>query len=74
MASCSQCKETINTKAKTCPHCGYQPGVDLVAHAKKELGWGILATCSIIGSIIGIPLLFAGLWNYRKGKRLSPVE
>lgn len=51
MISCSECKKEISDSATVCPHCG-----------KKnyfELPWAV----RIIGGIIGLIILFAGLYH-----------
>lgn len=74
MVVCAKCQEQIKEEATTCPHCGYAPGEDLKERGNKLLGWGFLATVTVIGAIVGIPMILGGLWNRRKAKSMTPAD
>lgn len=62
-APCGRCAEPISVDAKECPHCeykGYPVGAVILIII------GMVASATIVGAIIGIPLLIAGVIYYIK--------
>ena len=56
-APCEQCQCEINTDAKICPQCGFDPQANGRLMRKVFFIGGFFLTLSIIGSPIGIPML-----------------
>jgi hypothetical protein len=63
----------ITTEASKCPECGYEPTKsDRIS--RGILRWiSYLLILSIVGSIIGFPLLLLALYNDKKAKERKPT-
>lgn len=72
MSTCTECKTEVEPDAKTCPHCGYAPQEKHKTISKIYFFAGILLTLSIVGSPIGIPLMFLG-YHFDKKRQNQTV-
>jgi RNA polymerase subunit RPABC4/transcription elongation factor Spt4 len=73
MGTCYQCKSEINEQAKVCPECGFNP-VKVGRTSRTALRWlGYLCTFTIIGSVIGIPLLISAHIQDKQAKKRKPT-
>lgn len=70
---CEECRESINEQASVCPHCGYDPGTEIESQAKWRLGVGALLCLTIVGGIIGIPLVISGFRHSSRGEKATPA-
>jgi uncharacterized membrane protein len=70
---CGDCREEIAAEASTCPYCGHkgQTGSGIVAVCAVLFG-GIL-TMTIIGAVVGIPMVLWGLRGLKKQGERSPA-
>jgi len=73
MGQCYQCKSEINAQANVCPECGFDPQkVGRTSRtALRVLGY--LFTFTIIGSVIGIPLLISAHIQDKQAKNRTPT-
>jgi hypothetical protein len=71
---CQKCDSPISTDAARCPACGYEPGAEIRKQARWRWGIGALCCLTIIGGIIGIPLVISGFLHHRKAKSATPVH
>jgi len=72
MPRCSECQTEVEPEAKTCPHCGYAPQEKHKTMSKVYFIVGILLTLSIVGSPIGIPLMYLG-YHFDKKRQKKTV-
>lgn len=70
---CEECRGEVDEQASTCPHCGYDPGAEIRSQANWRLGVGALLCFTIIGGVIGIPLVISGLRHKGKASDASPA-
>jgi hypothetical protein len=69
IVNCPQCKEEVKHEAHKCPHCDYHAGEKdgkigvIIALA------GAVLSLTLIGSILGIPLVIYGLYKALKSNR-----
>lgn len=70
---CEQCRADIDPEASVCPHCGYDPAADIQSQAKWRWGVGALLCFTVVGGIIGVPLVISGFLHARKADSVSPA-
>ena len=58
---CEECRDEVDEQANTCPHCSHDPGSKMRSQARWRLGVGMLLCLTVVGAIIGIPLVISGL-------------
>lgn len=66
---CQECRETVDSNAHRCPHCGYDAGESLRRKAGRQRKLGGLLCLLLVGIPIGLPLGLLGMWNQRKAKK-----
>lgn len=59
-APCKECRADIEVNAQACPECGYNPGRRGKLSGIGLMIVGLLLSLTIIGAIVGIPLLIVG--------------
>jgi len=69
---CEQCREEIDEMAEVCPHCGHEGGQARTTLAALLIIVGLLLTATMIGSIVGIPMVYIGYRIGKKGNNISP--
>ena len=70
---CSECREPIAETAAVCPNCSYSPGKDHEKWQKIDGVLGGLLVASVIGSPVGLFLLWR-MWRHgKKAKKATPA-
>lgn len=70
---CEECRGEVDEQASTCPHCGHDPSSKIQSQARWRLGVGTLLCLTVVGAIIGIPLVISGLRHYSRAQEASPA-
>jgi hypothetical protein len=70
---CDQCRASIDAKAVVCPHCGYNPAGQIEREAGKRILLGTLLCLTVIGGVIGIPLIVSGYLHGKRAEEASPA-
>jgi hypothetical protein len=65
---CERCREQVAPDATVCPHCGYDPGAELNSRARWCWGIGALLCLTVIGGVIGVPLV---IWGFVLAGRID---
>lgn len=71
-ATCKRCGQEVQADARRCSNCGY----DVNSHSKWRWIWGLpgaVLTVSIIGSPIGLPMLWKA-YKHRKSYQGTVAE
>lgn len=70
---CKRCRGVVDPAALVCRHC--RAVFDPAANKARAQGFlaivGLLPTCTVIGAVLGIPLLVAGLTGW--GVKATPA-
>jgi predicted amidophosphoribosyltransferase len=69
---CAECREEIDREATTCPHCGHEGAEVSAAYGVAQFLVGGVLTATIIGAIIGIPLMRRGMRRAKRAGESSP--
>jgi hypothetical protein len=71
---CKECREGIEPDASACPHCGFRPvgGRNIIGVVCIILG-GLL-TLTLVGAIVGLPMMLLGFWLNRTNRATPAVE
>jgi hypothetical protein len=72
-AACQKCKSEISTEADRCPECGYEPAAKGGTTRWWMMFLGGLLTMTVIGAIIGIPMILVGYYATRKARGRKPT-
>ena len=70
---CEECREEISPEASTCPHCGHEGAEASKALAVFGFLIGGVLTVTILGAIIGLPILWWSLRKYSAAEDASPA-
>ena len=73
-APCERCGSVIDPTVTACPECGNCPFKDAKWSGIALMAAGLIASITIIGAIIGIPLFILGIISWLGASRLSPTE
>lgn len=68
-APCEQCGSDVKIEAIRCPKCGYSPVDDGKTGRKIFTIGGILLSGTIIGAVIGIPMILLSWYIGKKKKQ-----
>lgn len=72
-APCLKCRSEISVEAERCPECSYEPN----AEGSRGRWWfktiGALLTMTVIGAVIGIPMLMIAWLGDRGMKDRKPT-
>lgn len=60
---CDECGEMIDPGMSACPACGNEPVKAAKRSAYILIAGGILCSLTVVGAIIGIPLMLVGIWT-----------
>lgn len=72
--TCGKCASDIPIEATKCPECGYEPSTDSVIGRSIMMVIGLILTGTIIGAVIGVPLLYFGYKSHKYHKTLKPTN
>jgi hypothetical protein len=72
--TCGKCASEISTEATKCPNCGYEAKTEASTGRSIMMIIGLLLTGTIIGAVIGIPLLYLGYKSIQYHKELTPTN
>lgn len=73
-APCARCGEVIDPTVTACPECGNCPYKDAKWNGVKLMAAGLIASITVIGAIIGIPLFILGILSRLGASNMSPTE
>lgn len=68
---CEECGETIDTQLKVCPECGYNAPRTRAKKGVMIAFSGSLMSLTLIGGLLGVPLLLIGIWNVFKSRNTA---
>jgi len=71
---CARCEETIDRSVLACPACGNSPFKDAKWNGVKMMIAGAIASITVIGAVIGIPLFILGALSRLNASNMSPVD
>lgn len=70
---CEQCRADIDAAASVCPHCGYDPASRIEREAGKRILAGTLLCLTVVGGVVGIPLLISGVRHNKRARDARPA-
>lgn len=70
---CAECRAPIDPAATVCPHCGYDPAGKIRREAAARILVGTILCLTIIGGVIGLPLLYSGVKHNRRAEGVVPA-
>ena len=70
---CRRCQTAIPVDARRCPQCGYEPASEGSAGRTVLLVLGALLTLSVVGAVLGIPLMAYAFYARRKAQARRPA-
>jgi len=70
---CKKCVEEISTDATKCPQCGYEPKTEGYYGRLTMMLVGFALTATIIGALLGLPLLYLGYKSQKKHEDMKPT-
>jgi len=72
---CLKCRSEISALAEKCPKCGYDPRIVEKGVGVFAIALGMLVSLTIIGALIGIPMIIVGGWFVQnKGSEKRPTN
>lgn len=69
---CEECRAEIDPEASTCPHCGHEGAEASKAPAVFGFLIGGVLTMTVLGAIVGLPIIWWSLRKYRAAEDVSP--
>jgi len=69
---CLKCRSEISTEAERCPECGYDPSAQ-DNRGRWLIPIGALLTMTVVGAIIGIPMILLGWLGKRAAAGQKPT-
>ena len=69
---CSKCRESVSEDASACPHCGYDPAAPHQKWGKIDGVLGGLLIMSVIGSPVGLFVLWRA-WRHGRAAKKATV-
>ena len=67
--TCEECFSEISIEAQRCPECGYSPVDDGKLGRKVFTFVGILLSATILGAVIGLPMILISWYVGKKKKQ-----
>lgn len=71
---CCQCSEPLKVSSQECKYCGYNPGQESKREGLKMMAGGVILSITLVGAVLGIPLILLGGLTVLGASQLSPVE
>lgn len=72
MTECAQCGESVDNGTQKCPNCEYRPQTKMQLVGMVGFVAGLLISATLIGAIVGIPMmLWAGYARVWRGRDLT---
>lgn len=68
---CNHCATRAKAGTKECPICGYRPKMQLKITGVVFVLGGLIFTATIIGAILGIPILIYGVYLLRRADKVD---
>ena len=68
---CARCSEQAELDTQKCPRCGYRPQKTMQVVGAIAMIIGLVISATIIGAIVGIPLVGFGVYRLFKGKDIT---
>jgi uncharacterized paraquat-inducible protein A len=72
-ASCAECRESLAEDADRCPNCGYHPHAELRNKAKWNAIIGTVLSITVIGLVIGVPMVLYAWYLLYKAHNATPA-
>lgn len=73
MGRCKNCQTEIDDNANECAYCGYDPRANGQVARALFVFVGALLTMTIVGAVIGIPMIAVAVYGHNKSKGLKPT-
>jgi len=71
---CGKCTSEISAEATKCPECGYEPKSENSIGRSILMVIGFLLSATLIGAVIGIPLIYLGYKSHKYHQDLKPTN
>ena len=71
MAQCGECEEHIDVDLGECPECGYNAPRHRILAGVMMITSGLFMTVTLLGGILGVPMICIGVWNLFKARQTS---
>ncbi len=71
--TCGKCVSEISVEADRCPECGYEPRTDNKLGQTILLIIGVILTLTVVGAIIGLPLIYFSLKARKYAETQKPT-
>lgn len=72
-APCQRCQREILATARSCPECNYKPAARGRTARRIVYLVGVVLTITVIGAVLGIPILLIAYYHGRKARRRKPT-
>lgn len=73
-AECLKCHSEISVKAEKCPECEYEPRSEGYYSRLFFLIGGLLLTGTIVGAVVGLPMIYIGYKGQKRSENMMPTE
>jgi len=68
---CAQCEKEVDDGTTKCPHCEYTPYSKMVFSGISAVVVGALLSLTVIGAVIGIPMVVVGLYRMYESSNVT---
>lgn len=73
LGMCRRCRSEIAAAATRCPECGYEPAGEGSAGRTLLLVVGALLTVTVVGAIVGVPMMLYAFYARSKARARRPA-